>query len=94
MIFLVNPISLNLSFPVCKIVMILLYWTDVRIKAHKIWELGPVSAILQRYNKAVLEEASLPGDVWVGVEKAEVDNMLEGFANKIEEKRMRLREET
>lgn len=25
-------------------------------------------------NKAVLE-ASLPGDVWVGVEKAEVDNI-------------------
>lgn len=26
-------------------------------------------------NKAVLEEASLPGDVWVGVEKAEVDDI-------------------
>ena len=36
MIFLVNTVSLNLSFPVCKIVMILLYWTDVRIKAHEI----------------------------------------------------------
>lgn len=25
--------------------------------------------------KAVSDEASLPGDVWVGVEKAEVDNL-------------------